>query len=511
MKDFITLAISEETPQPRSDVTASSAIPSFSHYSWVLSATAGNYLVKQIGIFRAKNEANWSLRAGNIVPTLLRQADELANHKTSVRADGKVDSSNVLDSVMTRLSQVDDRTSMRLISDYLSPGLQIPDPNLLKFISLPTTLATLYSIYRSSLVSPEDQDLVAITYLTFITTEGVPPNASQLGIPSKLYSKYKRLSAANFSIIKPYLPVIIRSFFSSLGFRTPGDSNVFNPSSDTEQYLANAGLLTALYTAVVDNWYTKSIPIKSVTITPQIRDFSSHFSSSLADRTRAIPLLMYYYKCLGVAPYTSVYDARKFYDAFNVFMDKLKDVTSTPGLIPYLRNVSTHRVGFKDLEVTSNEVMDIDTYNAYILQAYNVSAPSRPSGSEVITSGFGKRKQIKGKHMSAYHKGLDLRASIGRPVFAPEDGFIDTYYFKPGMGWGKSITMRAASDGSQLRFAHLSQVLSPKGTAVRKGQVIALTGKTGTTDPHLHFELSLANVGIIDPLKDAQHRWKFLL
>jgi len=45
--------------------------------------------------------------------------------------------------------------------------------------------------------------------------------------------------------------------------------------------------------------------------------------------------------------------------------------------------------------------------------------------------------------------------------------------------------------GKTSRFAHLSKILVPVGTTVRKGMIIAITGMTQTKQPHLHWEVLL--------------------
>lgn len=54
--------------------------------------------------------------------------------------------------------------------------------------------------------------------------------------------------------------------------------------------------------------------------------------------------------------------------------------------------------------------------------------------------------------------------------------------------------------GYQTRYAHVSLVLASEGEAVRRNEVIALSGSSETsTAPHLHFEVLQEGVPI-DPL-----------
>jgi len=55
-------------------------------------------------------------------------------------------------------------------------------------------------------------------------------------------------------------------------------------------------------------------------------------------------------------------------------------------------------------------------------------------------------------------------------------------------------------DGVQTLYAHAQKVLVKSGEAVRRGQAIALVGRTGNaTTEHCHFEIRLENRAV-DPM-----------
>jgi hypothetical protein len=88
------------------------------------------------------------------------------------------------------------------------------------------------------------------------------------------------------------------------------------------------------------------------------------------------------------------------------------------------------------------------------------------------------------------HKGIDLAASVGTPVFATEDGRVS--WSGPGVSapgiWGGNEVHIDGGSGIQEWFAHLSSMAVKVGDMVRAGQQIALSGNTGiTSGPHLHF------------------------
>ncbi|POH58263.1 peptidoglycan DD-metalloendopeptidase family protein [Arthrobacter glacialis] len=88
------------------------------------------------------------------------------------------------------------------------------------------------------------------------------------------------------------------------------------------------------------------------------------------------------------------------------------------------------------------------------------------------------------------HKGIDLAASVGTPVFASENGRVSHSgpgASAPGVWGGNEIHVDGAS-GIQTWFAHLSSMAVKVGDMVRAGQQIALSGNTGiSSGPHLHF------------------------
>lgn len=118
-------------------------------------------------------------------------------------------------------------------------------------------------------------------------------------------------------------------------------------------------------------------------------------------------------------------------------------------------------------------------------------------GEIVVTSPFGPREApVPGA--STDHKGVDLRASTGTPIYAPMAG---TVKFKGGNGgYGMMIKLNHG-DGVETRYAHCSKLLVEKGEKVKKGQLIALAGKTGRSKgSHLHFEVRINGVPV-DPEK----------
>lgn len=127
-----------------------------------------------------------------------------------------------------------------------------------------------------------------------------------------------------------------------------------------------------------------------------------------------------------------------------------------------------------------------------------------PLKSIHVTDPFAlERRYWRGKksdYVVAWHRGLDLRARpVGRPVYAVNSGcVIQTYHYKKG-GEGKMLTLYHGSNIYSL-YLHLNGFEVKEGDCVKKGQLIARSGKTGTRSPHLHLAMKV-NTKTVNPLK----------
>ncbi|MBV7258729.1 M23 family metallopeptidase [Erythrobacter sp. WH158] len=131
---------------------------------------------------------------------------------------------------------------------------------------------------------------------------------------------------------------------------------------------------------------------------------------------------------------------------------------------------------------------------APVTQQPVVSVPSRsPLAGAKLTSGYGMRNHPVLRRR-ARHKGVDLAAPTGTPIYATADGIIER------ADWFSSYGLYISIDhGSDLetRYAHMSRLAVAAGDAVRKGDVIGYVGSTGrSTGPHLHYEVRVDGVAV---------------
>ncbi|PNU03857.1 M23 family metallopeptidase [Novosphingobium guangzhouense] len=117
----------------------------------------------------------------------------------------------------------------------------------------------------------------------------------------------------------------------------------------------------------------------------------------------------------------------------------------------------------------------------------SVSIPSRnPLAQERMTSSFGMRDHpILGGRRA--HKGVDLAAPTGTPVYATADGKVSrASWFS---GYGLFVSLEHGGD-MQTRYGHMSRLNVADGQIVHKGDIIGYVGSTGnSTGPHLHYEV----------------------
>ncbi len=123
-----------------------------------------------------------------------------------------------------------------------------------------------------------------------------------------------------------------------------------------------------------------------------------------------------------------------------------------------------------------------------------------------------------------FHAGVDLKtdSQTGFPVVAAEAGWIDELRATPD-GYGRMVVVRTAA-GRRYLYAHLDRFadrlrglveaqqrregryrvtlrFGPGELPVARGEVIGLSGQSGTLGPHVHLEVRDASGQALDPLR----------
>ena len=121
--------------------------------------------------------------------------------------------------------------------------------------------------------------------------------------------------------------------------------------------------------------------------------------------------------------------------------------------------------------------------NPKILPKEGSGVLSWPLSYVLITSSFGER-------WGKFHYGLDFRAAVGTEVMAMATGVVegtgDTDIACKGASFGKWVFIRY-NNGLSSTYGHLSVISAKVGQKVNAGDVVGLSGNTGSsTGPHLH-------------------------
>ena len=108
-------------------------------------------------------------------------------------------------------------------------------------------------------------------------------------------------------------------------------------------------------------------------------------------------------------------------------------------------------------------------------------------GSYHISSPFGGRTDpVRGGY--EYHRGQDIAAKRGTPVYATGEGLVVKADYHFG-GYGNEIIIDHGY-GYQSRYAHLNTIEVAEGMKVLRGTRIGTIGSSGkSTGPHLHYEV----------------------
>lgn len=126
-----------------------------------------------------------------------------------------------------------------------------------------------------------------------------------------------------------------------------------------------------------------------------------------------------------------------------------------------------------------------------------------PLDAMLVTQYFGQTEFSKTAAGAVYngngHNGIDLRAAVGTPVKAAEDGIVigtgDTDLVCKGASYGKWILIRH-DNGLSTIYGHNSVIRVSTNQRVSRGETISLSGATGyAIGPHLHFSV-LASDGV---------------
>jgi len=120
-----------------------------------------------------------------------------------------------------------------------------------------------------------------------------------------------------------------------------------------------------------------------------------------------------------------------------------------------------------------------------------------------ISAGFGESGQM----WVTTHSGQDFAAAEGTPLVAMGAGVILRAGSDAATSWAGKLTVLRLNDGTELWYAHQSDIRVRTGDTVEPGEVIGEVGTTGnSTGPHLHLEVRPEGGDPVDPTRAfAEH------
>lgn len=138
-----------------------------------------------------------------------------------------------------------------------------------------------------------------------------------------------------------------------------------------------------------------------------------------------------------------------------------------------------------DLQKDSyNKILNKYKYNQKLFS----SIPAlKPIDGYYSVRGFGIRMHpVLGMYRT--HQGLDIIADVGTPIYSSGDGSVE-FAGRSGGGYGIVVVINHGF-GYQSLYAHLSKVNVRQGQKIKRGDLIAKSGRTGlVSGPHLHYEV----------------------
>jgi len=173
---------------------------------------------------------------------------------------------------------------------------------------------------------------------------------------------------------------------------------------------------------------------------------------------------------------------RKFPITELLVTKELEEKGYTPAKI--VENITTKE------NLTLKEILSIYTEKAYFNQTFVY-----PLKNIRVVGVYGNIR--KSGDVGAQHLGVDLDAATGTPVYAVNDGVVR--FSQELTTYGKTLIIDHGFGIFSL-YLHLNEFKTLKGTQVKHGDIVGLSGNTGySIEPHLHFSVKV-NGASVDPL-----------
>ncbi len=156
-------------------------------------------------------------------------------------------------------------------------------------------------------------------------------------------------------------------------------------------------------------------------------------------------------------------------------------------------------VEYTTLKINGNEIETKITWETVLTSMENqiIKVGKKPCPKGMATGSFinpteGRLTSPFGPRWGRMHKGIDIGAPLGTPMYASDGGEVIYAGWMSGYGYLVQIDHK---NGYVTYYAHASKLHVKVGEKVAQGDLIADMGSTGnSTGSHLHFEVRLNNV-----------------
>lgn len=165
---------------------------------------------------------------------------------------------------------------------------------------------------------------------------------------------------------------------------------------------------------------------------------------------------------------------------------------SNPSVKDLRQEMSDMGQKIASLQVRTSQVYQLNQDKIKFLEA----TPNTMPVDGWITSGFGFRTN---PYSGIYkmHYGIDVASPVGTNIYAPADGKVIQAEYEGG--FGNKVVLEHGY-GVTTVFGHASQIFVKAGDVIKKGEVLAAVGSTGSsTGPHVHYEVHVDGIPT-DPL-----------
>lgn len=137
------------------------------------------------------------------------------------------------------------------------------------------------------------------------------------------------------------------------------------------------------------------------------------------------------------------------------------------------------------LQQTSYE--QIARRNSYNKDYFARLPAIKPMAGYYSLNGFGMRiHPVLGVYRP--HEGVDIINDVGSPIYAAADGVV-RFAGRTQGGYGLVVEL-SHGYGFTTLYAHCSRAMVHVGATVKRGELIALSGRSGlVSGPHLHYEV----------------------